>query len=732
MQEVLKTIDVVDAEGYRSYLEEIYGDPDFLAGGLGGNSNWQEEIFRQSAIQDYNLAISGGSEKTRFYTSLTLNDNEGIIVGSRFRRYSGRLNLDHFVSDKFTIGMNMGYTNSVNNRLQNDNNIYGALSTSILLPPTVPIRNEDGSYGSAFGLENPVAATTEYDNTVTTNRIIGNVFGRYEIVSGLSFRASFGVDNLSLREDVYQPSVLQSSVSGIGVVGTVNNLRWINEYTLTYQKNFSTSSLTAVVGAGFQEDNIDRTYSQVNDFPTDNFTALDAGASPQTVGGNFEGDNLRSYFANVNYSFNDLLILTGTFRTDGSSRFINNQYGYFPGVAAAWRISQMGFMTGSGFDDLKLRVSWGQTGNNNIGNFTARQLFGGGFNYQDQPGITPTQLGNPDLRWETTTQSNIGIDFAFANQRISGSIDAYIKATDDLLFNRPIPTTSGFTTVVENVGEVENRGLELSLTTRNFVRDFKWETTFNVAYNKNEVKALYNDQPFDVGFASRVAVGQPIGAFFGYVTDGIFQNQGEVDAHATQPNAKPGDFRFKDLNSDGVINDSDRDFIGSALPDFTGGLNSMMSYKGFTLDAFFQFAYGNEIFNNNNAFAEGLNGVFAPTVRAYEGAWRQEGDGDDFPRIIAGDPANNRRDSDRFTEDGSYLRLKTATLAYNIPSSVISSIGLRKLRVYVAGTNLLTFTNYSWYDPEVNTFDGSNTALGTDFLTFPQARSIIFGINAGF
>lgn len=392
----------------------------------------------------------------------------------------------------------------------------------------------------------------------------------------------------------------------------------------------------------------------------------------------------------------------------------------------------MGFMTGSGFDDLKLRVSWGQTGNNNIGNFTARQLFGGGFNYQDQPGITPTQLGNPDLRWETTTQSNIGIDFAFANQRISGSIDAYIKATDDLLFNRPIPTTSGFTTVVENVGEVENRGLELSLTTRNFVRDFKWETTFNVAYNKNEVKALYNDQPFDVGFASRVAVGQPIGAFFGYVTDGIFQNQGEVDAHATQPNAKPGDFRFKDLNSDGVINDSDRDFIGSALPDFTGGLNSMMSYKGFTLDAFFQFAYGNEIFNNNNAFAEGLNGVFAPTVRAYEGAWRQEGDGDDFPRIIAGDPANNRRDSDRFTEDGSYLRLKTATLAYNIPSSVISNIGLRKLRVYVAGTNLLTFTKYSWYDPEVNTFDGSNTALGTDFLTFPQARSIIFGINAGF
>ncbi|MEM1320126.1 MAG: TonB-dependent receptor [Bacteroidota bacterium] len=749
VQEVLKKVETLDAEGYREYLTEIFGSPDAGAGGLGGTSDWQDEIFRTSNIQDYNLGISGGDEKTRFYASLSFNQNEGIIQRSQFDRYSARLNLDHVASDKLTIGMNLGYTNSTNQRIQNDNNIFGALSTAILLPPTVPIFNEDGSYGSAFGLENPVAAVNEYDNQVQTNRIIGNAFARYELIDGLSLKASIGIDALSLREDIFESSLLQSSARGTAILGTVTNLRWVNEYVLTYQKRFGQSSLTALGGVSFQEDQLEEAFSEVNDFPSNDFTALSAGANITTVSGSFTGDAIQSYFANVNYTFADKYIVTATFRADGSSRFVNDKFGYFPGISGAWRLSSEDFMANGFFDDLKLRVGWGQTGNNDIGNFTSRQLSEAGTNYLDQPGFVTLQLGNPDLKWETTTQTNIGIDFAMLNSRLAGSLDVYIKNTDDLLLNRPIPTTSGFITVPTNVGEVENRGVELSLTSINFVGDFSWSTTFNFAYNDNEVKKLFNGQPIDVGFATRIAEGQPLGSFFGHQTDGIFQNQTEVEAHATQTNGtSPGDFRFADIGggagpdgivgtaddlpADGVINDDDRTFIGSAIPDFTGGLINNFSYKGIELNLFVQYSLGNEIYNNNLAFAEGMNSVFNPTVRAFENAWREEGDGNQFPRVANGDPNNNRRESDRFVEDGSFIRLKTATLSYTLPNSILGDSGLSKVRIYVSGTNLVTITDYSWFDPEVNTFDGSNTALGTDFLTFPQARSVVFGVNLGF
>ncbi len=732
INQLQKKIDIVDGPGYRDYMEEIFGSPDAGVGGRGGDSDWQEEIFQDNPVQNYALSLRGGNEQTRFYASMNYQDDQGILDNTRFTRYSGRLNLDNFVSDKFSWGMNLGYTFSDNERKQNDNNIFGAISTAILLPPTIPIRNEDGTFGTAFGLENPLAAITLYQNEIVTNRVIGKVFGNYKIIPSLTFQASLGVDALSLREDVFEPSGLQSSVRGTATVGTTTNVRVINEYTLTFQKRFDNHSLTALAGLGLQEDKIDQTFSVVNDFPGDNFTALDAGSNPTSTGGDFTGDNLRSYFGNIDYSFDDRYILTMTLRADGSSRFINDRYGVFPGISAAWRLSEENFMGGDFFQDLKLRGGWGQNGNNNIGNFVARQLSFAGANYQDNPGLVPGQLGNANLVWETTTQTNIGVDFTFLNSRVSGSVDWFRKVTEDLLFSRPIPTTSGFTSIFENIGEVENTGVDISLTTRNLVGAFNWTTTLNLSYLQNEVNALFDDQPIDFGFATRLDVGQPIGAFYGYVTDGIFQNQSEVDAHATQPNAAPGDFRFKDVNDDGRINDQDRAFIGQALPKWSGGFTSDMNWKGLTLNLFFQYSIGNDIYNNNLAFAEGLNSVFAPTERSFEGAWREEGDGDDFPRVVAGDPANNRRDSDRFLEDGTYLRLKTATLAYNFPAPMLAGIGMKKLRVYVSGTNLLTFTDYSWYDPEVNTFGDANVALGTDFLTYPQARTILFGVNVGF
>ena len=324
-----------------------------------------------------------------------------------------------------------------------------------------------------------------------------------------------------------------------------------------------------------------------------------------------------------------------------------------------------------------------------------------------------------------------------------------MKNTTDLLLDRPIPTTTGFTVITENVGEVENKGIDLSITSLNYDRNgFSWSTTLTVGYLKNEVKKLVDGVPIDFGFATRVAEGQPLGSFFGHKTDGLFQNQAEIDAAATQPNAAPGDFRFVDITGgagedgilgtdddlpvDGVINDDDRTFIGKAIPDFQGGIRNVVSFKGFDLNVFFQFATGHQIYNNNLAFAEGMNSVFSPTRRAWENRWKQEGDQTIIPRLVRNDPNGNRRDSDRFVEDGDYIRLKTLTFGYSLPASVLKNMGFSRLRFYVSGYNLWTATGYSWYDPEVNMFDNNNTALGTDFLTFPQPRQVIFGLNVGF
>ena len=751
LQEAANLVEMMSPEQYREQMDVLFGNPDFLAGGAGGNHNWYDEIFRQGTLSNLSFSAAGGDEKTRFYAGLTYSDNQGIIKLSQFERYSGRLNIDHVASEKITIGMNMGYNYSANQRVRNDNNIFGAVSVATLWPGTIPVFNEDGSYASSFGWDNPVASVTLYDNLATTNRLTGNTFFKYQIVKGLSAKVNIGIDALDLREDVFQPSALQSSNTGTAQLAQTRDVRWLTEFTLNYDKRFGGSSLSVLGGIGFQEDQIRQNFSQVNDFPTDDFSGLSAGATPTSITGSFTGDRLNSYFGNVNYTLNDKYIISAILRADGSTRFVNDKWGVFPAFSAAWRLSNESFFSNAGFDELKIRAGWGKTGNNSIGNFTARQLFGGGNNYLDAPGITATQLGNPDLSWETTTQLNVGLDFAILKSRLSGSIDVYQKTTEDLLLNLPIPTTSGFASVPQNVGSVENKGVELTLNAvpvSSIGNGFNWDVAFNISYNKNEILKLFNDQPITQGFATRLAVGHPIGAFFGYITDGLFQNQGEVEAHATQNGAAPGDIRYKDISGgagpdgilgtsddlapDGIINDADRTFIGQGLADWTGGLNNSFSFKGFELNAFFQFSLGNDVYNNNLEFSEGMHNIFNSTKRSWEGRWQQEGDDEDFPRAVASDPNNNRRNSTRFVEDASFVRLKTASLSYSLPKSLLGRSGIRSLRLSVSGTNLITWTKYSWFDPEVSTFGFSNTAPGTDFLTYPQARAILFGINLGF
>jgi len=757
-------IDAITGDEYQQYSVELWGPlldqlglerswqavQDNLIGPIGNaNSVWQDEVFQTAPQQEYSVGISGGSETTKIYASLGLKDEMGIIKSSGFERFSGRLNVDHLISEKLSFGMNMGYNRSNTDQVQNDNNIYGVLGASLLIPPAVPIRNDDGSWGSAFGIENAVDAVTDYQNNIIRGRFTGSVFGKWNITDFLTLKSSLGTDFIDSNERIYEPRTLQSSATGRRIDAGIKNERFINENTLIFNKSFARNNVQIVAGASFQEDVINSTYAETVDFPTDEFTGLSSGATPVTTNGGFTGDNIQSYFGSFNYNFSNKYYLAGTFRADGSSRFINNKWGFFPGVSTGWNISEENFMKGGAFDLLKLRVGWGQTGNNTFGNFASLQLYGGGANYQDIPGTRPSQLGNPDLKWETTTQTNVGLDFSILNGRFGGSVDYYIKNTEDLLLDKPIPTTSGFTTVLQNVGEMKNTGVDLSLNSTNIQKDnFSWSTTLTVGYLKNEVVTLVDGIPFDAGFANRIAEGRPLGSFFGHVTDGIFQNQGEIDAHATQATASPGDIRFQDIGGgagednilgtaddlglDNIINDDDRTYIGKALPDFTGGIRNQLNFYGVDLNFFFQFATGFQIYNNNLAFTEGMNSVFAPSRNAWENRWQQDGDQTDIPRLIRDDPNNNRRNSVRFVEDGDYIRLKTLTLGYTLPTDVTENIGVRRARIYMSSFNLLTFTKYSGFDPEVNIFDGSNTALGTDFLTFPQARSLVFGINVGF
>ncbi len=743
----IKTIDVVNTEQYQGYIFERYGTRNISALDPSLDStvsnNWQDLIFQNNPIQNYNFSVSGGTTKNRYFTSLNYDDNQGVLDGTRFRRYNARLNLDNQINDKLISSLQIGYNYSDNKILQNDNNIYGAVSAAILLPPAVVIRTDEGRYGSAFGLENPIAAITEYSNNLRTNRLIGNGSLSYLPTQWLTLTTRLGIDALDLRETVFEPSLLQSSPAGVLNEGSTRNMRIVNEYLASVSKSFGQTNMVLTGGAIYQNNTRDRLYFSKSNLP-DNTPSGDAAATPTDVLGDKTSDVLQSYIFSANFKILGDLFVNGSFRADGSSRFVNDRWGYFPGIAAGYDFSRFVPQV----QQLKLRASFGQTGNNNIGNFDSRALFSGTRRYLDVPGTGPSQIGNADLRWETTQTTDVGIDAAFLNNKVALSVGYYDKYTTDLLLNRPLPTTSGFNSVLENIGEMRNTGFEFLVTIAPYsTKDLTWRTSFNGAFNKNEVVKLFDDQPFDAGFANRVAVGQPLGAFYGWVTDGIFQNKAEVEAGPKFAglNVAPGDFRFKDLNGrgpdgeltgmpDGKLDGDDRTFIGQALPKFTGGIDNLVSYKGVSLQAYFQFNLGNSVYNNNLAFAEGLNSVFAPTVRSYEGAWREEGDGDKYPRIGGGVAStNNRRTSDRFLEDGSFVRLKSAKLSYDFASLVPAQANVRSLIFYVSGTNLITWTDYSWFDPEVNTFGaGNNASLGTDFLTQPQFRTVQAGINLGF
>jgi TonB-linked SusC/RagA family outer membrane protein len=701
------------------------------------NTNWQDLIFRNANISSHDISAQGGNDKTKFFLGGSYFNQEGTILGSRFQRYNFRVNVDNNVTDKLKLSASMSGANSIQNRIQNDNNIYGVLSTAVLLASDIPAYNADGTYGKdpLSSVESPILAAKENYNKVNNSRILTNLAAEYQLLPQLSFKVNLGADFVILNESRFYPSI---SNAGAGVKGQATeaynkSLNLINENILSYKQSFGDHDVNAIAVASYQTQNFESIYALAENFPGNSIYRLSAGSVKKDASTSGSSFGIVGYVGRLNYSYKGKYILSGSVRRDGSSNLgITKRFSVFPAISAGWRISEEAFMQNVNFiDNLKIRGSHGSSGSNSGGLFASLPLISPGANYLTSAGLTPSQLGNPGLGWETSVQTDLALEIGLF-RRISITAEVYKRVTKDLLTSRGLVGNSGFLSVSDNVGGITNKGVELSIETKNVTgREFTWTTNFNITYQKNNVDTLYGGNPFASGFASWIQQGYPLTSFRGYRVEGIFQTTADIKVARDGTAARPGDIKWRDLNNDGVINSLDQEILGNALPKFFGSLTNNFTYKNFDLTVFIQFVGGNKIYNNTRAFAEGMNSLFGQyaTVR---NRWTPKNPSTTIPRAVWGDPANNRRNSDRWLEDGSFTRVKNVVLGYTIKPDIVSRLRLSSFRFFVQAQNLFTWTKYTGFDPEVSTFTTTNTAQGTDFLTFPQARTITAGITVGF
>ena len=735
---------------------------------LGNGTDWLDAIFGNAPMSSHQLSFSGGSEKSTYTVSGNYFDQEGIVGGDKagFRRYTARINGTNTVKKWLTIGTNIGLTNLGRRFLPENNEFTTPLVRALNMDPVTPVRKDDGTYAysrySDTDITNPVNAMEQTFDRWKSNRIVGAVFSELTLAPGLRFRSSYSVDATFATRDIFYPQfdlsndpVLSDAPAGEknlinSVVKQHNSWRtWQLENVLTWDHNFGENHhLTLTGGTTALENRYEysggaNTNLPSND-PDDAFISntIDPIASQSAYGGADES-SLLSVFGRANYEFNQKYLFSAALRADGSSRFgPNNRYGYFPSVSAGWIISEEAFWGSKALEFLKIRASWGQNGNDRIGNYGFSTVVLSGQNYTFGPGETitngsvPLTVANPDLRWETITQTDIGFDATFFNGRLSWTSDFYLKNTSGMLYAAPIPLTVGAAPPVRNIASVKNTGWETDVQYRNRSGAFKYSVGGNLSIVKNEVTGLgEGGEPVFAGrvqsanaSVTKTEVGQPIGAYFGYVTDGIFQTRQEVADHAFQSeNTAPGDIRFKDLNGDGVVNTDDQDYIGNPIPDFTYGFTADVEWKGFDLGIFLQGAQGNDLYNATVRY----DFTYVNRPVSVLNRWTGPGTSNSEPRVNLSDPNQNARVSDRFVEDGSYLRLKNVQLGYSLPKNLIERIGFEKFRVYVSGQNMFTFTRYTGMDPEIGSYGGALEA-GIDRGFYPQARVLLGGINVIF
>lgn len=704
------------------------------------DTDWDKQAFQDATLNQFDFNASGGTDKTKFYASVNWLDQEGILVGNRFRKVGGRVNLDHEATDRISIGINFSLNQTKNNRLAGDNAFSTPLQMVALTPFTPPTDPRTGLTSGALDPTTGVANTNypiyynplldvEYnDRLATVWRNFGQLYLNVKIAEGLKFRTELGYDLLNQHETRYFDS---HTTRNSGAPNGQADDTWTQVFNYTtnnflqYTKTIGAHSIDAVGGMSFQKYNRQYGSATGQQLPSDSYKKVFSAASI-TAGDSQETEwALVSYFARANYKFKDKYLVGLSGRADGSSRFgANNQYGFFPAASVGWIASEEGFLADNSIIEfLKVRGSYGITGNSEIGNYDAISLYTGA-GYAGIPGQRPSQIANPDLRWEQTAQTDIGIDFGILNSRISGQFDYYVKQTSDLLLNVNLPGTTGVArTQTRNVGDLENKGFEVVVNTENLVGDFKWSTSFNFARNENKITNL-GDQVIEGSFFSRAMEGEPIGVFFGVKYAGVDPANGDALYYTFDTNGEL--ITTNDYNSAEFMK------IGDPNPNVIWGMTNNFSFKGIDLSVLFMGVHGNDVYNGGGKFMSANGDFFDNQTRDQLKRWTTPGQITNVPeaRLLAG---NGTGESSRYLQDASYVRLKTVTLGYNLPQSLLSKISLTKMRLYVSGQNLLTFTDYTMWDPEVNSDDfESNITQGTDFYSAPQPKTITFGVNIGF
>lgn len=769
-----KKLELMNAREYGEFYNEqakndgvtpLYFTPAQIEGFT--NTDWQDEIFRTAPMQSHSLSVNGGNEKTRFSVGTSLFQQEGIIKKSNFDRYSVRLNLTHDISPKFSFSYDGAFSRTQNARQglysgtgPIPNRGAGLMTAAISAPPSLSPYLDNGTYrpltavpGYPFlanVLINPLNFIHELTDVVRANLLLTNAAVTYKPFNGLSVRVSGGVESNEEINDQYRTRQFIGS-AGVADINSSRYLSLLNENVATYVKEAGLHSITVTGGFTYQDFRTTRLNASGSGFINDALETYDLGAAtlvntPSTA---YSKAVLLSWLGRVNYAFHNRYLLTATFRTDGSSRYSEGQkWGQFPSAALAWKVKEESFLQGVNFlSDLKLRVGFGLTGSQAIAPYSTLTLLNPQTNpvtiYKtvfDDALVTTyapgTALAAP-LKWETTRQTDFGLDAAVLDGRLSLTADYYIKDTYDLLNSVQLPSSLGYRNTIRNVGEVQNKGLELALNASlvkgtDKGRSFGWNLGANIAFNRNKVVKLYNNQDiagpaYATGltndYITRLREGQPLGVFYGYQEAG-YNEQGNITYKNLTPDKDP--ITGADII---VINEADKTVIGNPNPDFIYGLNSAMTFRGFELTAFFQGSQGNDIFNLNAVQSVDLGFGLNQLKEQYNDHWTPENREAKYPKVTRLLAANM---SDRFVEDGSYLRLKNVQLAYTLPTDKFGVEWLRNIQVYVSGQNLLTLTKYSWYDPEVNTYGGSNSfSQGIDHFSYPTAKAVTAGIRIG-
>lgn len=729
---IRKKLDLLNAAQYKALMIEMGQNTDWTQ--YTANTDWQDEIFQHGRSQNYQLSISGKSDKTSYYISGGWMGQVGAVRSSEMDRGGLRVNLDQAINKWFKVGTNIAYTHyhdvglTDNIQVNNGGVIFGALNT----PPVIGVYNADGTFtrNPFQDWENPLANTDGVQQGYVSQRLLGNVFSEINFLPELKFRTNVGIDN---SNGVYKKFVdpfrtdAGRSNKGISDYNTDQENYWIVENTLSYTKTIQKHNFSALGAVVFQRNDWEKNAVERVGFTGSAVTTPGGGATVTNASADVSAKANQSYLSRVTYDYDSKYLLTANFRADNSSNFgPGHRWGYFPSFSAGWRISREKFFKFDLINDLKLRAGWGIVGNDQIGSYAYLAQVGVSSSYPIGgtilPGTYPSSIGNSDLKWEQTQQTDLALDVSFLQSRINFTAEVYNKKTTDLLLYLPIPFSTGLNTGIRNVGSVQNRGLELSLNTKNFVNKFKWETDFNISFNRNKIIDIVGQQITGGGVSLRDDItlnkqGYPLGMFYGYVAD-------KVDP-AT------GDLFYLDSKGNSTFSPNaatDKVFIGDPNPDFIYGLTNTFSYKNFSLNVFLQGTYGNDVFNATRLETEAMEGPKNQSTAVLR-RWIKSGDVTDIPRS---NNINNSRASTRFIEDGSYLRVKTLTLGYNLPQSILSKVKISNAKLYVTGENIFTITGYTGYDPEVNYAGGNNTIQGIDYGTYPQTRNLIFGLNVSF